>query len=80
MTIDEAIKASPHGIAISPHKIIWVIANDDPNSKDKLPYRWVRVPARSQRDYHLIPELPKKLLQDTGWTPYGDLLSELASL
>lgn len=81
MTIDEAIKMSPAGIAISFHKIIWAMANDDPNTKADRPYRWTRVPApRHQRDYHIEPQLPKKLLEDRNWKPLGDVLSELASL
>lgn len=81
VTLDQALKQSPHRIAISFHKIIWVIPNDDPTTKDRRPYRWVRVPApANQRDYHIEPELPAKLLNDNGWQPYGDALSELASL
>jgi hypothetical protein len=80
MTIDQAIKASPTGIAVSFHQIIWVIANDDPNTKEARPYRWVRVPVRRQTDYHLEPQLPERLLRNTTWQPLGDVLSELAAL
>ena len=82
MTLDQALRASPNGIAVSFHKIIWVVANEDDTTKGRRPYRWTRVPAPcGQRDYHIEPQLPAKLLNDDRWQPQGgSVLDKLAEL
>jgi len=68
MTLEEALTASIFDVARLHREFesFQIMRNDDPDSKERWPYRWARLPARSMP---INPLPPQELLESQDWIP-----------
>ena len=68
MTLEEALTISVFDVALLHREFesFQIMRNDDPDTKERRPYRWARIPARSMP---IEPPPSQELLGSQGWVP-----------